>query len=81
MSAIPNSTGLKFTVILEVTTHKKEHFLLSAVSLRPLKPEHKSSPDPPHVCCCQISCLDNAYRRHCLDRNMICETVMSHHLT
>lgn len=60
---------------------KKEHFLLSAVSLGPLKPEHKSPPDPPHVCCCQISCLDNASRRHCLDRNMICETVMSHHLT
>lgn len=60
---------------------KKEHFLLSLGSLGPLKPSHKSAQTPPDFFCCQISCLDNASHHHCLGRNMICGTAMSHHLT
>lgn len=82
MSPIPNSTDGKFTVTLEVTMHKKGALLtLSLGSLRPLKPSHKSPQTPPDVFCCQISCLDNAFHHHCLGKNMICGTAMSHHLT
>lgn len=81
MSPIPNSTGGKFTVAREVTMHKKGPLFTLAHLPHTTKTLHKSPLVPPDVCCCQISCLDNAFHHHCLDRNMICETAVSHHLT
>ena len=81
MSPIPNSGQSRIYSLLESDNAQKKTTFYSLFSLRPLKPSHKSLLIPPDVCCCQISHRDNAFRHHSRDRNMICETAMSHHLT
>lgn len=81
MSPLPNSTEVKFTVTWELTMHKKGALFTLSHLPQTTKASHKSLLAPPDVICCQISCLDNTVRHHCLDRNMIRETAMSHHLT